>query len=488
MMMYRSRMGKNLDKITLSYVSSISDDAEIIFYDIVGSQAHSIMLYENKIISKTDVSKILHALEKLKKEKFEKKSDFEDIHELIESRVIKNAGLVSGGKMHTARSRNDQVSLDIRMKIRDDINTLCQCLLDTIEALVSLAQAHQKTVMPLYTHLQQAQVGVFSHYLLAYSDALFRDVDRLYVTYGRVNENPLGAGPIGGTSIPIDRQSTAKMLGFHGIVENSIDATSTRDFVAEYVAAVAILMTNLSRISEDFAIWSTSEFSFIELSDEFTSPSSVMPQKKNPDILELTRGKTAQVIGNLTSILSTIKGLSSGYNRDLQQIKSSIWSTSKISISALLVIKLMLMTITINKEKMKKSTESSYLIALDLAEKLVQKGIPFRTAHKVIGQLVQIASISKKPLSKITPSEVKTSVKGTNVDSKFLLKLINSTTIDSSLRDRTSQGSSGILEQKRMIVDRMKKIKMYREGTTKRENQVKTTFENLSKKVKLLIK
>src|SRR3990172_7637934 len=343
MMMYRSRMGKNLDEITLSYVSSISDDAEIIFYDIVGSQAHSIMLYENKIITKTEVSKIIHAL--------------------IECLVIKSAGLVSGGKMHTARSRNDQVSLDIRMKIRDDINTLCQCLLDTIEALVSLAQVHQKTVMPLYTHLQPAQVGVFSHYLLAYADALFRDVDRLYVTYGRVNENPLGAGPIGGTSIPIDRQSTAKMLGFHGIVENSIDATSTRDFVAEYVAAVAILMTNLSRISEDFAIWSTSEFSFIELSDEFTSPSSVMPQKKNPDILELTRGKTAQVIGHLTSILSTIKGLPSGYNRDLQQIKSSIWSTSKISISALLVIKLMLMTITINKEKMKKSTESSYLIA-----------------------------------------------------------------------------------------------------------------------------
>jgi argininosuccinate lyase len=278
------------------------------------------------------------------------------------------------------------------------------------------------------------------------------------------------------------------MLGFHGIVENSIDATSSRDFVVEYVAAVAILMTNLSRISEDFAIWSTSEFSFIELSDEFTSPSSVMPQKKNPDILELVRGKTAHVIGNLTSILSTIKGLPSGYNRDLQQIKSSIWSTSKISISSVLIIKLMLMTITINKEKMKKSTENGYLIALDLAEKLVQKGIPFRTAHKVVGQLVQIASISKKPLSKINSSELKTIVKGTNVDSKFLNKLINSITIDSSLRNRTSQGSSGIFEQKRMIVDRMKKIKMYREGTNKRENQVKTTFENLSKKVKLLIK
>ncbi|KKK57931.1 hypothetical protein LCGC14_3049520, partial [marine sediment metagenome] len=220
---------------------------------------------------------------------------------------------------------------------------------------------------------------------LAYADALFRDVDRLYVTYGRVNENPLGAGPIGGTSIPIDRKSTAKMLGFHGIIENSIDATSTRDFVIEYVAAVAILMTNLSRISEDFAIWSTSEFSFIELSDEFTSPSSVMPQKKNPDLLELTRGKTAQVIGNLTTILTTVKGLASGYNRDLQQIKSSIWSTSKISTDALLVIKLMLMTVTVNKEKMKKAAESGNLIALDLAEKLVLKGIPFRISHNVIG-------------------------------------------------------------------------------------------------------
>ncbi len=486
--MYRSRMSKKLDDITNDYVSSISDDVEIAFYDIIGSQAHTIMLYENNILTKGETKKILSALEKLKKEKFEKKSTSEDIHELIESLVIKNVGLPSGGKMHTARSRNDQVSVDIRLKIRDDINTLCQYLLDTIEALVSLALVHHKTVMPLYTHLQQAQVGVFSHYLLAYADALFRDIDRLYVTYGRVNENPLGAGPIGGTSLPIDRKSTAKMLGFHGIVENSIDATSTRDFVCEYVAAVTILMTNLSRISEDFAIWSTTEFSFIELSDEFTSPSSVMPQKKNPDILELTRGKTAQVIGNLTTIFSIVKGLASGYNRDLQQIKPSIWSTSKISINALLIIKLMLMTITINKEKMKKAAESGNLIALDLAEELVQKGIPFRTAHSVIGKLVQIASISKKPISKITLSEIKTSIKGTKIDSKFLLKIINSTSISSSLQDRTSQGSSGISEQKRMITHRMKKIKMYREGTTKRENEVKSTLEILSKKVKNLIK
>ena len=488
MVMYRSRMGKSLDDITLDYVSSISDDLEIAFYDIIGSQAHSIMLYENKIITKNEVSKILKSLEKLKKEKFEKKSDSEDIHELIESMVIKDAGPVSGGKMHTARSRNDQVSLDTRMKIRDDINILCQCLLDTIEALVSLAQAHQKTVMPLYTHLQQAQAGVFSHYLLAYADALFRDVDRLYVTYGRVNENPLGAGPVGGTSLPIDRLSTAKMLGFHAIIENSIDATSTRDFVAEYVSDIAILMTNLSRISEDFAIWSTSEFSFIELSDEFTSPSSVMPQKKNPDMLELTRGKTAQVIGALTSILTTVKGLSSGYNRDLQQIKSLIWSTSKTAISALLVIKLMLMTLKVNKEKMKKATENGYLVALDLAEKLVQNGVPFRTAHKVIGQLVQIAHFSKKPISKISPAEAKNSVKGTNVDPKLLLEIIKNTSINSSLKDRTSLGSSGLSEQKRMIENRMKKTEVYREGVNERENDVKSSLTSLSKKVKEITK
>jgi len=326
--MYRSRLGKNLGRITLDYVSSLNDDVEIAYYDIIGSQAHTIMLYENKIISKKDVKKILKGLEDLKKEKFEKKSDSEDIHELIESLLIERIGIDTGGKMHTARSRNDQVALDIRMKIRDDINIICQCLLDTIKSLVQLAKKHQETIVPLYTHLQQAQVGLFSHYLLAYGDALFRDLDRLYVTYGRVNENPLGAGPIGGTSIKIDRQSTGKMLGLKGIVENSIDATTTRDSAVEYIAAIAILMTNLSRISKDFSIWSTSEFSFLQLSDEFSSPSSVMPQKKNPDILELTRGKTSHVIGNLTSMLSTIQGLPSGYSRDLQQINPSIWSAS----------------------------------------------------------------------------------------------------------------------------------------------------------------
>ena len=262
--MYRSRLGKNLDEITLSYVSSISDDSDIAFYDIIGSEAHVIMLHEKKLITKNEAKKILKSLEELKGGNISP-PDFEpeDIHELIESLVIKKTGIEIGGKMHTGRSRNDQVSLDIRMKIRDDINILLQCLIETVSTLLKTAQENTKTIMPLYTHLQQAQVGVFSHYLLSYTDSLLRDFDRFMSLYSRVNQSPLGAGPVGGTSLPIDRDSTAKLLGFTSLIENSIDATSTRDFVAEYVASSAIMMTNLSRLSEDFIIWSSSEFSFI---------------------------------------------------------------------------------------------------------------------------------------------------------------------------------------------------------------------------------
>jgi len=475
-----------LEKITLDYVSSIDDDVEIAHYDILGSQAHAIMLYENKIITKNEIKKILKGLESLKKTKFAKTTDSEDIHELIESLIIKKIGIGAGGKMHTARSRNDQVALDIRMKIRDDINITCQCLLDTIKSLVVLAKKHQDTIVPLYTHLQQAQVGLFSHYLLSYADALFRDLDRLYVTYGRINENPLGAGPIGGTSIPIDRLSTGKMLGLQGIVENSIDATTTRDSAVEYIAAIAILMTNLSRISKDFSIWSTSEFSFLELSDEFTSPSSVMPQKKNPDILELTRGKTSRVIGNLTSMLSTIQGLPSGYSRDLQQINPSIWSASKIVISSLLIMESMLKTVVINKKNMRKAAEDGHLIALDLAEKLVHNDVPFRKAHQIIGQIVKLAHKSGKPISKLSESEVKKVIKSKEVSLKLLMKLIQSTTITSSLHARKSQGSSGISEQKRMTAHRMKKIETYQTGVKKRSLVVQNSLNHLNKKVKQL--
>ena len=486
--MYRSRLGKNLDEITLNYVSSKSDDSDIAFYDIIGSQAHSIMLYEKKLLTKGELIKILSALEDLKNGQISQ-PDFEpeDIHELIESLVIKKTGIDSGGKMHTARSRNDQVALDIRMKIRDDINILTQCLIETISELLHLAKQHHKTVVPLYTHLQQAQVGVFSHYLLSYADSLFRDLDRFISLYSRVNQSPLGAGPIGGTSLPIDRNSTAKMLGFTSLIENSIDATSTRDFVAEFVSDAAIMMTNLSKLSEDFIIWSSSEFSFIELSDNFSSPSSVMPQKKNPDILELTRGKTSQVIGYLTAILSTTKGLSSGYSRDLQQIKSAIWSTSKITITALIVIKSMLSEVTINEEKMKNVTENGFLIALDLAENLVLEKIPFRAAHGIVGNLVQYAHNSKKLLPELDMRDIDTlSIK--EIKSKKLFEIIQKTTISSSLKNRKSKGSSGISEQTRMLSNRIKSVLSYRKIIKKQNSEVKKALDLLSKKVKTMTK
>lgn len=485
--MYRSRLGGDLSDITLDYVSSIGDDLQIALYDIVGSQAHVLMLYQQKIITKNDAKKILSALESLKKEKLDSSLGAEDIHELIESLVIKKAGMASGGKMHTARSRNDQIALDVRMKVRDDILVICNCLLDTVESLISVAKHHQKTVMPLYTHLQHAQAGLFSHYLLAHADVLLRDFERIFGMFPRVNCSPLGAGPVGGTSIPIDRQSTASMLGFGSIVENSIDATSTRDFAAEYVAMVSILMTNLSRISEDFIIWSASEFSFIELSDEFASPSSVMPQKKNPDILELTRGKTAEIIGNLTSILATVKGLATGYGRDLQQIKSPIWSTSKVAISALLIFKSMLLTLKVNEKQMSKATESGNLIALDIAEKLVREGIPFRVTHKIAGVLAQLAHESKKPISKLSPSDIRKSVASTDVKPKIVASIISSTTVVSSLKERRSAGSAGYGEQRRMILERTNRINDLRTEVMQQENKVNSSIEDLAKHVKELI-
>ena len=487
-LMYRSRLKGKLDENALEFLSSISDDFEIALYDILGSQAHTIMLLENKIIAKPEAVKILSALERLKKKHFSEKSDAEDIHELIESLVIKKVGKDAGGKMHTARSRNDQVALDIRMKIRDDINTICLCLNEIIETLIIQAEKYQRVIMPLYTHLQQAQVGLFSHFLLAYADALFRDLDRFYVTYGRVNESPLGAGPVGGTSIQINRQTTAIMLGFKGLIENSIDATTSRDFVAEYLGDASILMTNLSRLAEDLIIWSTSEFSFVELSDKFTSVSSVMPQKKNPDVLELIRGKTAQVIGYNVAVLSNLKGLPSGYNRDLQQIKVSIWPTSKIIISSLLVANSILNTVKVNEKKLRQAIDGGYSIALDIAEHLVRKGIPFRVAHRIVGQLVQIASISRKKLSDLSISEVKHVIQNNEINAKEFYKIIQSATPESSLESRRSQGSSGKHEQQRMIADRKRKVQAYTVGTKKRTNEVRVALEGLNSKVKALMK
>jgi argininosuccinate lyase len=278
------------------------------------------------------------------------------------------------------------------------------------------------------------------------------------------------------------------MLGFFDVVENSIDATSNRDVVAEYVGHVAILMTNLSRIAEDLVIWSTSEFSFVELSDQFSSPSSVMPQKKNPDILELTRGKTARVIGNLVAILSNLKGLASGYGRDLQEIKPSVFLSSRTAISALVVLNSMFATLKVNKQKMNKIADSGYLASLDIAEALVKEGLPFRTAHKIVGKLVQIAHESGISLSELTASEVASSVGAKEFDSKKLGKIIQSINAESSLKNRSSLGSAGIAEQKRLVVKRKSKIRQYQNNVAKRNTMISSALQKLSTKVQVLSK
>jgi argininosuccinate lyase len=277
------------------------------------------------------------------------------------------------------------------------------------------------------------------------------------------------------------------MLGFKGLVENSIDATSGRDVIAEYASNVAILMTGLSRMAEDLIIWSTSEFAFVELSDKFSSPSSVMPQKKNPDILELTRGKAARVIGNLVAVLTALKGLASGYGRDLQEIKPSIFSTSKIAVSALVVLNSMFATLHINKQKMRRVAGSGYLTALDIAEALVNEGISFRIAHKIVGQLVHTANQSNKSLSELSLAEIKKSLTE-QIEPKKLLKVISSIDINTSLQGRVSRGSSGFAEQKRMVADRRAKAQAYRSGTTKRAADVDAALKGLSVKISSMIK
>lgn len=485
--MYRSRLAEGLDERALKYVSSISEDAELVLYDILGSQAHVTMLHEHGLIQKSDARKILSALEELKGSEIDAGTGAEDIHEYVEAAVIARAGMESGGRMHTARSRNDQVALDIRMKIRDDINMLCNSIVDLIEALLAAARKHQRSIMPLYTHLQQAQVGTLSHYLLAQVDALLRDMDRLVEVYGRVNRSPLGAGPVGGTSIPLDRERVAKLLGFDGTVDNSIDATSSRDFAAEYVAALAILMTGLSRMAEDVVVWSSAEFAFVELPDRLASPSSIMPQKKNPDVLELTRAKASEVIGSLTAILVSAKSLATGYGRDLQQVKPLVWRSSETAIQATETVRLVVEGMTVNKKRMRRAADKGHLVALDVAEKLVVSGMPFRMAHMVAGLLVQKALERKKAIARLSAQEVRQAVRGTGVDTRAVFKAASSSSVVSSLRARRSAGSSGFTEQKRMLQERVEILKERRHTISERTGRITDALAEMAAVVKSLI-
>ncbi|MFL6325270.1 MAG: argininosuccinate lyase [Nitrososphaeraceae archaeon] len=483
--MYRSRSRIKLDENAFNFMTSIDDDKAILYYDIVGSEAHSIMLYGIGFLTLTDLKKILQGLEEVKKNPDVLPTNgYEDVHEALEAFIIKKAGNSSGGKMHTARSRNDQVVLDIHMKIREDINDICTAIIDLIDSLLEKANENKETIMPMYTHLQQAQIGTFCHFLLSYADALFRDMDRLLITYGRINRSSLGACAIGGTSINIDRNKTAALLGFDELVRNSIDATHSRDTLIEFATALSILIITLGRMAEDFIIWSTVEFGYLDISDEYSSTSSAMPQKKNPDAMELVRAKAATAIGNMITMFLIVKSLPSGYSRDLQDLKPALWRTSTVALQSIKMMNSVIKSVNVHKERMKEAADNSYAISLDIAEQLVvRKGIPFRSAHKVIGALVERA-VNKKNIALKMLQKEDIEVALTKIESSLrpdeVLQIIREMTPKKALELRVSVGSPNPKQQQDMINFSYNRLAGYTGELSKRKKCIMAAFDNLS--------
>ena len=492
--MYRSRQKENLDKDVLNFLSSLNEDTNILIYDILGTQAHCLMLNKIGILTSAELSKILSSLSKIRIESTNSQNILsnelflaEDIHELVESIVIQDIGIDIGGKMHTGQFRNDQVILDVRMKMRDDIIDICELIIKIIKSLVEKSKEHKNTIISLYTHLQQAQIGTVSHYLLSYSFSLLRDLERISSSFDRINLSPLGSCAIGGTGIPIDRNYTASFLGFRGLLENSIDATSSRDSLMEYLSFLSILMSTLSRIAEDFILWSTSEFNYIELSDRYSSTSSVMPQKKNPDPLEILRSRTSIVYGMLIASLSIIKNLPSGYHRDLQDLKPLLSNSSKIVKESLLIMKGVIDTLKVNKKNTFNSANKSYGVSLDIAEQIVIKyHIPFRKVHKLVGVLVQQAvkneNISLSQLSKQDINKILNLLK-IKIDVDDLMLIIKDTTPEKSILFRKSYGSPNPLQQNEMVNSIDKSLLFYSKAISERKEMLHTAFNNLEKEV-----
>jgi len=485
---YRSRPKGNLDKDILNFLSSISDDEQILHYDILGSEAHVIMLHEIGILTHHEQKKILTALERIKhKPSLVANGSVEDIHESIESSIIQQIGIDIGGKIQIGRSRNDQVILDIRMKVRDEINDICEKLITLITSLLEKADETIDAIMPMYTHLRQAQIGTFSHFVVSYADALVRDLDRLCDTYARINQSPLGAGAVGGSRIKIDRKKTARLLGFDGVVRNSIDATSSRDTIIEFTAVLAIIMLTLSRIAEDIIIWSTDEFGYLDISDEYSSSSSAMPHKKNPDPLELLRAKAAVVLGDLVTMITVVKAVPSGYSRDFQEIKPSLWQASATTNQALKVMDYIVKSLIINKEKMLETSRNSYAIAIDLAELLAAKnGISFRMAHKMIGLLVQKAiGNNRQPLRMLREGDIREVLQrfGSNLPAEEVLRDIRQTTPEISISSRQSAGSPNPRQEQETVNLLRRRLSVYAERIAKRKRHVDNSLENLLKMV-----
>ena len=408
--MRKGRFKKLLARSAARYSESVSFDRRLYRHDIAGSIAHAAALARVGIISAEEKKKIEAGLREIEREitsgKFGWDESLEDVHMNIESALTRKIG-EAGAKLHTARSRNDQVALDLRLYVRDEIERTRDELKRLQKAFLALAQRHAGVVMPGYTHLQRAQPVYFAHYLLSHVEALGRDTARLDDCLRRTDVLPLGSAALAGSTIVLDRELIARDLKFSRVSQNSLDAVSDRDFACEFLFCLAMIGMHLSRLSEDLILWSTAEFGFIEFSEEFSTGSSLMPQKKNPDMAELTRGKTGRLYGNLISILTTLKALPSAYNRDLQEDKEPVFDSVETINAALKVFSEMLPKMKINRRKMKEAASDPNLLATDLAEYLVIKGMPFRKAHETVGRLVAEAVRKQMQLRTIPISTLK---------------------------------------------------------------------------------
>ncbi|MGP3667838.1 MAG: argininosuccinate lyase [Candidatus Bathyarchaeota archaeon] len=488
------RVGKKLSKEALDFL--VSDDVEcdkfIVEEDITGNEAHVLMLLDKKIISKDEAKKILQALEEARKlyreGKFTLKPELEDVHLNIEQFVVDKVGVEVGGKMHTGRSRNDQIMLDLRLYLRKKVNNILGLLLKLIRILLDKAEKNSKTVLPAYTHLQHAQPTTLAHWLHGYGEALFRDYERIRDAYTRLlNLNPLGACAIAGTSWPIDRVKTSNLLGFKDVQENSFDVISSRgEDAAELLFSLTLTLIHLSRLSSDIILWTTYEFRFAEIDDSYAMVSSVMPQKKNPDVAELIRGKTASAISQLTCVLELMRGLPSGYFKDLQESKISTLKVVDDSLKILRVMVGFISTLKFNKSRMLELTKENFSTAVDLADMIAKKtGLPFRLAYRVVGVLVKNSlKEGKKPqnvtIEDLNKASIKVLGKKLNMDEKELKKVLDPL---ESIKLKTSLGSPNPREVLRMIRKSRVRLRIEEKNLKEEVKRLNVVEEELQKLV-----
>ena len=446
--MWAGRTSGNTNKIADDFNSSIHFDSRMFRQDIKGSMAHAAMLSAQKIITEQEAGQLIDGLQTvlddLESGALPIDPACEDIHMFVEQVLTERLGNV-GKKLHTARSRNDQVALDLRMYLRDETDEIVALVKNLLQLLTNKAEQYKATIMPGYTHLQRAQPVTFGHHLMAYSAMLLRDLQRLADCRGRINVSPIGCCALAGTTYPTNRQAEAKALGFSGICQNSLDGVSDRDFCVELLSCLSVLMMHLSRFSEEIILWCSWEFKFVELSDEFTTGSSIMPQKKNPDMAELVRGKTGRVYGDLLATLTMLKGLPLAYNKDMQEDKESIFDACDTVKMCLKVFTGMLQGLKALPQNMLRAAQKGFINATDLADYLTKKGLPFRSAYKLSGQLVAYCIENGKVLEELELSVFK------QFSSLFEQDVYTAINLTTCVEKRTSAGGTSIASVEKQI-------------------------------------